>query len=217
MNSRAQFYTAGATILILLLLLHVLSLPRVTYRPLEPGRARAIEQMLKSLTANALAHATRNTNSSGQYALSVSRFITRALSRVDYRVLSVVSYRVEAGGSEGYAWAKARYSIEDNCYWVEISFKISIISAKRYFSNYTLEYLAEVKFYAESDRKPCREAIVELISYLNKELEVKGFRNLDNGTFIVTAGLGPNPPRNLVLKLLISDWRGIRVEVRARV
>ena len=217
MRRRGQLYTAGAMALVILLLVHVLTLPRVEYRPVEPGRVRALRQMLKSLTANALAYATRSSES-GQYTPKASHFVSEALDRVDYRVLRVESYRVEAGGGSGRAWARAEYVVEGNLYRVEASFAASIMGSKVYFSNYTLEYLAEVRLYAEVDGRPCREVYVEEAMLLDESLSVKSVTNLDNGTFIVVIGLGPMPPpEGSKLTLLVSDWRGVRVEVGVEV
>ncbi|RLE84318.1 MAG: hypothetical protein DRJ67_10735 [Thermoprotei archaeon] len=214
---RGQFYTAGAVALVILLLIHILTLPRVEYRPMEPGRARALRQMLESLTANALAYATRSSESS-QYTSRASHFVSEALDRVDYRILRVESYRVEAGGGPGRAWARAEYVVEGNLYKVEASFAMSITGFRVYFSNYTLEYLADIRLYAEVDGRPCREVYVEETMLLDESLSVKSLTNLDNGTFIVVIGLGPMPPpEGSKLTLLVSDWRGVRVEVGVEV
>jgi len=41
-NRKGQLYTAGAVALVILLLIRVLTLPKVEYEPAEPGRARAL-------------------------------------------------------------------------------------------------------------------------------------------------------------------------------
>lgn len=217
MNRRGQFYTAGAVALVIMLLIHVLTLPRVEYRPSEPGRARALRQMLKSLTANALAYATRSSES-GQYTSKASYLVSEALDRVDYRALRVESYRVEAGGGPGKAWARAEYMVEGNLYRVGASFTVSVAGSRVYFSNYTLEYIAEVRLYAEMNGRPCRELYVEEATLLDESLSVKSLTNFDNGTFIAVVGLGPMPPpEGSELTLLVSDWKGVRVEVRVKV
>ena len=128
------------------------------------------------------------------------------------------SYRVEAGGGPGEAWVEAEYVVEGNLYRVGASFTVSVAGSMVYFSNYTLEYLAEVRLYAEADGRPCRELYVEETMLLDESLSVKSLTNLDNGTFIAIIGLGPMPPpESSELTLLISDWRGVRVEVGVEV
>ena len=129
------------------------------------------------------------------------------------------SYRVEAGGSPEEAWVEAEYVVEGNLYRVGASFTASVAGSRVYFSNYnTLEYLAEIRLYAEVNGRPCRELYVEEAMLPDESLSVKSVASLDNGTFIVVVGLGPMPPpEGSELTLLISDWRGVRVEVGVEV